>query len=241
MPPLPLEISAWLNTPNLPGWRDVPLRDIISREFELPTLLENDANAAAFGEHWKGAGRGSRHLVMFTLGTGVGGGVISHGRIIRGSRGMAGELGHVTVVPEGGRPCGCGNDGCLEAYSSATAVVERIAEGWAGEGLPPETAREAHRLALEGNELCLEIFREAGAHLGVAAAGIINILNPEVIVIGGGLMPAWDFFQPSMDAEMHRRAFRHTDLASKVSVKRAELGTLAGLVGAAGLFWCGEA
>ncbi len=226
-------------SPNLPGWKDVPLRDMVAAGTGLPATLENDANAAAFGEFWKGGDRGIAHLVMFTLGTGVGGGIISDGRLIRGARGMAGELGHITVVGEDGRMCKCGNRGCLEAYTSARSIVERITERWKGEGLPPPTAREAYLLAREGDVDCLDVFREAGTHLGVAMADVVNILNTQVIVIGGGASEAWDLIIPAAEEEMRRRAFRHTDLAQKVAVRRTQLGEMAGVVGSAGLFWCG--
>lgn len=224
-------------SPNLPGWENVPLRDVIAGRFGLPTILENDANAAAFGEFWKGGGQGTSHMVMFTLGTGVGGGVIADGRLIRGCRGMAGELGHMTVVSSNGRLCRCGNHGCLEAYSSATAIVERTRVNWTGEGPPPETAREACRMATEGDELCLEIFREAGFYLGVALADVVNVLNPEVIVIGGGVVEAWNIMMPWAEEELKSRAFKFTDLAEKVSIRKALLGDKAGVIGSAGIYW----
>jgi glucokinase len=224
-------------SPNLPGWKEVPLREMIAHRFGLPTILENDGNAAAYGEFWKGSGRDYKHLVMFALGTGVGGGVVSNGLILRGSEGMAAELGHLTVVAEGGRACKCGNMGCLEEYSSATAIVDMIEEEWRGEKEPPGTAEEACLLARGGQELCLRIFRRAGFFLGVAMAGVVHIFNPDVIVIGGGVVGAWDLFMPSALAEMSSRAFPYTDLARRVSVHKAELGSSAGLIGAAGLFW----
>ncbi len=226
-------------SPNLPGWTDVPLRELVSGALGLPAILENDANAAAFGEYWRGGGRGSGHLVMLTLGTGVGGGIISDGVLLRGSRGMAGEVGHLTVVTENGRLCRCGNNGCLEAYASASAVTEILAERWADDTPPPPTAREAYLLASAGDSLCREVFREAGYYLGVAMADLVNILNPEVIVIGGGLMDAWDLIVPVAEAEMRSRAFRTTDLARRISVRRAVLGNMAGVIGAAGIHWCG--
>ncbi len=224
-------------SPNLPGWRDVPLRRIIGERTGLPTGLENDANAAAFGEYWQGGGRGTRHLVMFTLGTGVGGGIISDGRLVRGSRGMAGELGHLTVAPRDGLLCNCGNRGCLEAYASATAIVARLAENWKGDGPSPPTARDAYLLAREGDEECLAIFREAGTYLGTAMANLVNTLNPEVFIIGGGAAEAWEMIVPAAEEEMRSRAIRFTDLASRVALRKAELGDLAGVIGAAGIIW----
>jgi glucokinase len=226
-------------SPNLPGWTDVPLRAMISEALGLPAILENDANAAAFGEFWKGGGQGTNHLVMFTLGTGVGGGIISDGILLRGSRGMAGELGHLTVVSENGRLCRCGSNGCLEAYASASAVAEILGERWTDDSPPPPTAREAYLLAAAGDSLCREVFREAGFYLGVAMADLVNVLNPEVIVIGGGAMDAWDLIIPVAESEMRSRAFRTTDLARRLCVRRATLGDLAGVVGVAGIYWCG--
>lgn len=219
-------------SPNLPGWRDVPLRDRIKAAVGLPVLLENDANAAAFGEYWLGAGVGCHSMVLLTLGTGVGGGLVLAGGLWRGADGMAGEIGHITVEP-GGRVCRCGNAGCLETYASATGIVDSY-RNLAGieEAV---TAEEVHRRAHEGDANARQSYREAGRSLGIAFAALVNLLNPELIVIGGGVLPAWDLFMPAAEQELRRRAFAAP--ASRVRFAPAALGDLAGVTGAAGLLW----
>jgi glucokinase len=222
-----------VSSPNLPGWQDVPLRERVREAVGLPVFLENDANAAAFGEFWRGAGRGSGSMVLLTLGTGVGGGLILDGELWRGADGMAGEIGHMTVEP-GGRTCRCGNSGCLESYASATGIVDRYAELCAtNEGFV--SAEEVHRRAREGDPNARQAYREAGRALGIAFSSLVNLLNPEIIVIGGGVLPAWDVFMPAAEAEVRRRAFAAP--ATRVRFAPAALGDLAGVTGAAGLLW----
>jgi glucokinase len=219
-------------SPNLPGWRDVPLRNLVAAATGFPVLLENDANAAAYGEHWRGAGQGCDSMVLVTIGTGVGGGLILRGELWRGADGMAGEIGHVTVEPSG-RTCRCGNAGCLETYASASAVVENYREL---SGIEESvSAEEVSRRALEGDANARQSYREAGRSLGIAFAGLANLLNPERIVIGGGVLPAWDLFMPAAEQEMRRRAF--APAAERVRFAPAALGDLAGVTGAAGLLW----
>jgi glucokinase len=219
-------------SPNLPGWHDVPLRDRVAAATGLPVLLENDANAAAYGEYWRGAGEGCASMVLLTLGTGVGGGLVLGGELWRGADGMAGEIGHITVEP-GGRTCRCGNAGCLETYASATGVVDSYRELSGVE--EAVTAEEVHRRAHEGDPNARQSYREAGRSLGLAFAALVNLLNPERIVIGGGVLPAWDLFVPAAEHEMRRRAFAAP--ASRVRIIPAALGDLAGVTGAAGLLW----
>jgi glucokinase len=221
-----------VESPNLPGWRDVPLRDRVAAAIALPVLVENDANAAAFGEYWCGAGSGCASLVLLTLGTGVGGGLVLGGELWRGADGMAGEVGHITIEP-GGRTCRCGNAGCLETYASATAIVDSY-RGLAGleEAV---SAEEVHRRAHEGDPNARQAYREAGRALGLAFATLVNLLNPECIVVGGGVLPAWDLFMPAAEHELRRRAFSAP--AARVRLAPAALGDLAGLTGAAGLLW----
>lgn len=222
-----------VSSPNLPGWDDVPLRDRVGAALGLPVLLENDANAAAFGEHWRGAGRGCGSLVLFTLGTGVGGGLVLGGELWRGAEGMAGEIGHMTVEP-GGRTCRCGNAGCLESYASATAIVDRYCE-LAGAPEGTVSAADVHGLARDGDPNARQSFREAGRALGIVFASLVNLLNPEAIVVGGGVLPAWDAFMPAAEQEMRRRAFAAP--AARVRLAPAALGDQAGVTGAAGLLW----
>lgn len=230
------------SSPNLPGWKHIPLLRLMSAAVDLPLLLENDANAAVFGEFWVGAGRGRRTIVLLTLGTGVGGGIMTDGRLLRGADGMAGEIGHLTVEREG-LACPCGNRGCLEQYSSARGIARRYSQLKAGdashdhlpEGEECVTAAGVHRRATEGDPHALKTLREAGVYLGTAFASLVNILNPESIIIGGGVLPAWDFFMPAAREEMLSRAFQAP--AERVELVPAALGDHAGFIGAAGLFW----
>jgi glucokinase len=231
-----------VSSPNLPGWNNLSLLEIVRREFSHPILLENDANAAAFGEFWIGAGRGRKNIVLITLGTGVGGGIIQDGALLRGTEGMAGEIGHLTVIADG-HSCACGNRGCLEQYASATGISRRYRQlslKDSGVPLPEEDLREitaetVYRKALDGDAAALRAFSEAGTFLGIVLASMVNILNPEMIIIGGGVLPAWDFFQPAAALEMRRRAFQTP--AEMVELVPAALGDRAGCIGAAGLAW----
>lgn len=222
-----------VSSPNLPGWRDIPLRERVREAVGLRVLLENDANAAAFGESWQGAGRQCDSMVLLTLGTGVGGGLVLGGQLWRGADGMAGEIGHMTIEP-GGRTCRCGNAGCLESYASATGIVERYGE-LTGSTEGVITAEDVHRRARDGDANARQAYREAGRALGIAFANLVNLLNPEMIVIGGGVVPAWDSFMPAADQEMRRRAFAAP--ATRVRFAPAALGDLAGVTGAAGILW----
>jgi glucokinase len=219
-------------SPNLPGWRDVPLRARVAAATGLPVLLENDANAAAYGEYWRGAGTGCSSMILLTLGTGVGGGLVLGGELWRGADGMAGEIGHITVEPNG-RACRCGNSGCLETYASATGIVEGYRELSGIDEIV--TAEEIQRRAHDGDANARQSFREAGRSLGIAFAALVNLLNPERIVVGGGVLPAWELFMPAAEQEMRRRAFAVP--AARVRFAPAALGDLAGVTGAAGLLW----
>jgi len=212
---------------NLPELEGVPVRDEIERRLGSAVILENDANAAALGEKWMGAGRGVEDLVLLTLGTGIGGGIICGGRVLHGHVGMAGEIGHITVVPNG-NPCGCGNHGCLEKHASATAVEAMAYLMGLGEGL---TAKDVFELAEKGEPLARTVFARMGAALGQALAALINIFNFPLYLLSGGLLPAWDYFAPAMFAEIETRSFtwRH----APTRVEKAILGNEAGLYGAA--------
>ena len=212
---------------NLPEFDNYPVRDEIERRLGTRVILENDANAAALGEKWMGAGRKVDDLVLLTIGTGVGGGIIMGGRVLHGHVGMAGELGHMTVVPNG-NPCGCGNTGCLEKHASATSisVMARLV------GLGPDlTSQDVYNLAMDGNEKAKLVFRSTGEALGVALASLINIFNFPLYLLSGGPLPAWDFFAPAMLAEVERRSFTYRN--SPTRIERAALGNEAGLYGAA--------
>jgi glucokinase len=203
-------------SPNLPGWRDYPVRKEMERRLGTTVVLENDANAAALGEKWLGAGSQVDDLCMLTLGTGVGGGLVLRGRIWHGMTGMAGELGHTTVDPYGVE-CGCGNRGCLEQYASATAVkrmaMEAIAIGEAPELAyamnrnPEFSAKMVYELAEQGDEPAQQIFHKVGYSLGVVMANLVNTFNLRMYVIGGGVASAWRSFAPTMLEEVRRRSF----------------------------------
>ena len=227
-------------SPNLPGWEDYPIREEIEQNLGVRVFLDNDANAAALGEKWMGLGRDVDSLAMLTLGTGVGGGVVQNGRIWHGFLGMAGELGHITISPDGPR-CGCGNHGCLETLASATAIV-RMAHEAIREGRSPALARLArrrspltsetvYRKALEGEEAARDIFTVVGRALGIALADLVNIFNFPLYTITGGVTEAWDLFAPVMLAEVERCSFVFR--AGGTRIARSQLGSEAGLYGAA--------
>jgi glucokinase len=219
------------NSNNLATLEGFPIRDELSRRLGAPVILENDANAAALGEKWIGAGRGVDDLVLLTLGTGIGGGIIADGRILHGHLGMAGELGHITVVPNG-NPCGCGNRGCVEKHASATAITAMAKLLGLGDGL---TAKEVYDLAIAGSEKAQTIFVSMGEALGIALAMLVNTFNFPLYLLSGGVLAAWDLFAPAMIAETRRRSF--TFRTTETRIEKAELGNEAGLFGAAYLPW----
>jgi len=222
-----MEKGVVVGAPNLPDFDNFPVRDEIEKRLGARVILENDANAAALGEKWMGAGRDVEDLVLMTLGTGIGGGIIIGGRVLHGHLGMAAELGHVTVVPNG-YPCGCGNVGCVEKYASATAVSAMAQLLNLGEGL---SAEDVFHLAAGGNERAKMVFRSVGTALGTALANLINIFNFPLYLLGGGMLGAWDQFAPWMFAEVERRSF--TFRSHPPRIERATLGADAGLYGAA--------
>lgn len=223
-------------SPNLPGWKEVPLQKLLENALSLPVVLENDANAVAYGEKSSGAGKGFNSLICITLGTGVGGGLILDGKIWRGAFGMAGEVGHMVVEPEG-LQCSCGNRGCLETYASATGIVraarEAINKGdaaWDTDNLTTEMLDAAAR---GGDRAAAALFAGAGRYLGVGIASLLHILNPEAVILGGGVSKAWDLFYPSMTEEINKRCFR--EIVERSKILPATLGDSAGMLGAARL------
>jgi glucokinase len=221
-----LEEGVIVNSNNLSTLEGFPFRDRLEESLETPVVLENDANAAALGEKWMGAGRDVDDLVLLTLGTGIGGGIISGGKVLHGYMGMAGELGHITVVPNG-NPCGCGNRGCLEKHASAQAisVMARLS------GLGDITSEECFHLAQNGNEKAQAVFLSMGEALGMGLATLVNIFNYPLYLVGGGAVAAWDQFAPHMLAEIRRRSL--TFRATETRIEKATLGSEAGLFGAA--------
>jgi glucokinase len=251
-------------SPNLPGWADSPVRAEIERRLNTIVILENDANVAALGEQWLGAAKDYSDMAMFTLGTGVGGGIVTGGVIWRGANGMAGEFGHITVEPDG-HLCGCGNRGCLEQYASATAVVRMAKEAIARNSASSLataassddefSAKSIYNLAIQGDEEARRIFRYVGRCLGIVISSLVNGLNLPIYVIGGGVCSAWEAFSPAIYEELRLRSLVYAATAPpdpsarnegasahvkpgpghKTIVTRALLGSDAGLYGAARL------
>lgn len=225
--------------PNIPALNGLPLRELLTAELQRRVTIENDANAAAVGEMWQGAGRGARTLVCVTLGTGVGGGIILDGQLWRGHDGSAAEIGHLAVNPLGGVKCGCGSEGCLEVYASATALVRMARERWFDYPTSPLraevklTAEAIYRAGIAGDELAQQVFRIMGAYLGAGLASLINVINPEIIIIGGGVANGWELFASRMREVISKRDFPLP--AAQVKIVRAECGDDAGLLGAAHL------
>ncbi len=220
------------NSNNLPYLENFPVRDELGRRLGTRVILENDAKAAALGEKWMGAGRGVDDLVLLTLGTGVGGGIISGGRLIRGYVGMAGELGHCTVVPNG-NPCGCGNQGCLEKHASATAVTAMARLMQLGEDLSSKDVYDLARQPGEAGDKAREIWRVVGEALGIALANLVNTFNFPLYLLSGGMLPAWEFFAPHMLRTVERRSFTYRVNKAGTRIAQATLGNEAGLYGAA--------
>jgi glucokinase len=228
-------------SPNLRAIEGIPLKEELGSKIGLPLTIENDANAAAWGEFRFGAGSEVDHLVFVTLGTGIGGGVITHGVLLRGAQGSGGELGHVTVHATGPR-CACGNRGCLEALASGTAIGRRGREV-ASERPNSALGRLAIKrkvlgedvteLARGDDELALSVLEEAGQWLGIGLAGFVNIFNPEMVVVGGGVMEAGELILKPARREVYLRA--RPPSRDLVEVKEATLGPESGVLGAAAL------
>lgn len=240
--PLNRQTGVVLETPNL-GWANVPLRDRVQAGVGLKATLDNDANCATLGEWWLGAARGARQVVGLTLGTGIGGGLILDGRLYHGASDVAGELGH-TTIDSTGRRCGCGNYGCLEAYASGPAIARRAREALGGgevsslldlvDGDPSlVTAATVYEAAKRGDAVALGVVRDTAHFLGTGVANFVNIFNPDVVVLAGGVTQAGAALFDPLRAEVRRRAFK-----SAVESCRIVPGTLenAGVVGAVATF-----
>lgn len=231
------------DAPNLPGWRDVPLRAMVEARLGRPVHLDNDANAAAIAEHLWGAGQGIDDMIYVTVSTGIGGGLILGGHLYRGTAETAGEIGHMTIDLNGPR-CICGNQGCLEVLASGTAISRQaVAEINAGAtsvisrlvggDLSAVTARVVEDAASQGDELACRIFARAGEFLGIGFANLTNLLAPRMIVVGGGVVQEDSFILEPARRVLRERAFRRP--ASVVEVVKARLGPDAGLLGAVAL------
>jgi len=242
--PVDYETGVILNAVNL-GWQDnFPLKQNLEEATSLPAAVENDANSAALGEMWKGAGNGAKNLVFVTLGTGVGGGVIANGQIVQGVNGAAGEIGHITSIPSGGALCNCGKRGCLETVASATGIVrlamEELHNGESSGQLADlyqtnekVTAKDVIDAAKNGDQLAKKVMDEVSFHLGLALANIGNTLNPESIVLGGGVSKAGNFLIDAVDENFAKFAFPAVRKTTKLAL--ATLGNDAGVLGAAWL------
>lgn len=209
---------------NLVGWNDIPVAELLEAKTGLPTIIANDANCAGLGEAWLGAGRNFRNLILLTLGTGVGGAIILDGKLFTGHQGAAGELGLISLNPEGPK-CNSGNNGSLEQYVSVQAI-RRLT------GLEP---LELGELAEKGDRKALDFWQNYGKNLGIGLASLIYVLTPEVIIIGGGISASAKFFFPAALAEIERRVLPISRTGLQLLL--AELGNQAGMVGAAKLAW----
>jgi glucokinase len=240
-----IKLGLILDPPNLKPWRNVPVPRYIRDQFQKPTAFQNDANAAAFGEFWVGAGRDASSLVLFTLGTGIGGGIIINDRVLEGEHSHGGELGHLRIaLPDTGRQCGCGRRGCLEAYASATAVVARTREAMATHRGPTRlrellrdddgtelSAKEVFDAAAAGDHLAGQIVDDTAYYLALGACSAIAAVDPELIVFGGGMIAAGEDFLAKIKEYVGRFGLSYP--ASQVQIRYAQLGSDAGFIGAA--------
>ena len=230
-----------IESPNIPSINGFRIKETFEKEFSLPVIVENDANTYAYAEKWVGTGKNIDNFIVLTLGTGLGGGIIYKGELFEG----AAEIGHMVVEPEG-RFCTCGSFGCLESYASGRAVVDRgisslekggksILKDYSDGNFYKITPEEVYKAALEGDSLSREVFREVGKYLGVGTANLVNIFSPEAIIIGGGLIGAWDLFIEELKKEFLKRALK--PLSNNVQILQATLKKESGSVGAAGLIF----
>jgi glucokinase len=230
-----------LDPPNLKPWRNVPVRQFIADTFGLPTAFQNDANAAAYGEYWAGAGKEAHSMVLFTLGTGVGGGIIVGDRVLEGEHSHGAELGHMKIEMTKPRKCGCGGRGCLEAYASATAVVARTyealntgAESRLHDLLHDRgelTARDVFEAAMGGDTLAYRLMDETAFYLAVGTANLMCTIDPSVVAFAGGMVAAGEPFMERI--RVHVREVALPIPAEKVQIRYAQLGSDAGFIGAA--------
>jgi len=228
-----------LISPNLHIVEKIDIVNEIKEKFRVPVFIENDANAAALGEKWVGAGKDFSNFVLFTLGTGIGGGIIYNNKLFNASA----EIGHMTINTHGEK-CHCGNIGCLESFASARAILskavsilekdrESLLREYCGGNFYKLTAEDIYKAALDGDSFARELLRDAGKHLGIGIANIINLISPEAIILAGGLTGAWDIYIQEAIKEASRRAFK--ELFDTVKIIPSSLLDDAGLIGSAGL------
>jgi glucokinase len=233
--PLNAETGTIFNPPNLIGWDNVPLKDILEKELKVPVAIENDANAAALGEWWKGAGTGTGSLFCITLGTGVGGGIILDGKVWHGASSIAGEIGHTTVIRDG-IECTCGNTGCLEAYACSGGILKRVNDSLLEEReddkfQPLANLKQIDQMVTQGNEIVLNVIKETGVILGIAIANLANLLNPEMVVLFGGVTNLGANLIGPLKEEVERRAFKKA--TESLRIELSQLGDNSGILGAA--------
>ena len=236
-----LKAGMLLEPPNLPGWDNLPIRQLLSERLKKPTVLQNDGNAAAFGEYWTGAGKNVHSLVMFTLGTGIGCGIVIDGLILEGRHSHGAECGHIIIQMENARQCSCGAYGHLEAYASATALVKRAQEALAQEEEPSRlrevdpgsiTSRAIAEAAAAGDTLARRLMRETAHYLAVGAVSLMHTIDPDLVLFGGGMINAGESLLEDIRGDVRQMAFPIP--AAKTRIEFAKLGEEAGFVGAAG-------
>jgi len=230
-----------IKSPNIPAINGFPVKGIFEKEFSLPVIVENDANAYAYGEKWIGTGKNLNNFIVLTLGTGLGGGIIYNGELFEG----AVEVGHMVIEPEG-RLCTCGNFGCLESYASGRAIIERaisslekgtesILRKCCNGNFYKMTPEVIYNSAFEGDNLSREVFREVGRYLGIGIANLVNIFSPEAVILGGGLISALELFIEEMKKEFSKRVLK--PLSTGVDILKTTLKEDSGSIGAAGLIF----
>ncbi len=229
--------------PNILNVSDYPIRSVLDEKLggDINVVIENDANSAALGEWWIGVSKNVNSMLMITMGTGIGGGIVLDDKLWTGVSGMAGEIGHMTIYPDGAK-CNCGNYGCLESYASATAIRRMVHEGLENQSFVTslrESVKDAHmediplivmEAASAGDEFSLSVWHQVGVALGIGIASLINLLNVEMVVIGGGVSNAWDLFIDTTYSEAKKRAF-HAPI-ERASIERGSLKDDAGILGA---------
>jgi glucokinase len=226
------------------GWENFPLKDYLEKDTFLPVVVENDANIAAYGELWRGAGRGAKDLIFVTLGTGVGGAVITNGKLVRGVNGAAGEIGHTVSIMDGGMPCNCGKTGCLETVASAPGIVQLALAELSTTTTPSilrmydnENQTLSSKIIFEAaeaaDELAQKVMHQVTVYLGLALANLANCLNPEKIVIGGGVSEIGNTLLVPLQAQFNHFAFPRVTRGVELVI--ASLGNDAGVIGGAWL------
>ena len=224
--------------PNIPGWVDVPIAEIMEKAFGIPTRVDNDVRCAALGELNYGAGQGCDNLICITVGTGIGSGLVINGKLVRGASNAAGEIGHIKLDMNGGPLCGCGDRGCLEAFASGPSIVA-LAEEYIKGGKstkyrelanPDITPYIVSEAAKQGDPVAKRIFTIVGEYIGIGLASVVNLLNPEKIIIGGGVAAAGDLLLTPIKESLVKRAMPIA--GSAVEIVPAQLGNSAGVIGA---------